>query len=685
MSDELRELPEVQVREILSAHRKWVDSNGKEGARAELTKVNLQRWNFSNARLERSLLTGTDIQQSTLIGAQLQEADLAQANLFGANFEDADLQHANLRQANLKTTVLLRTNLRDADFQDADLLGAKGLQAGQLGGTNLSGTQLPHYLGEFAGLTQVEELSKSAKKLFISILLGCAYCWLTIFSTNDAQLLTNSTSTPLPIIQAPIPIAGFYGVAPFVLLSLFIYFHLYLQRLWRELAGLPAVFPDGKPLDEKAHPWLLNSLLCAHVPRLKINRPPLSRLEVGLSILLGWWLVPFTATLFWLRALQRHDWVLTGFQVAWAITAILCAAWFYRLAKLTLSGQQPMPIRFKGNWMRVEPYKETAKRFGTRAALGILTAFPVLIISDGAINAERAPENFAETRLYQKVSSGNSIRSHRIYVPALLRLVWARATADLKEQDISTKPQNWFLREDADLPRIVHGAQLKKANLRLANAEGAFLMKADLREANLQEADLHNAFLQEADLSSANLQGANLSQVHLQGATLGRAILRKASLVYANLKGAKLSETNLQGARLGGANLEEASLVGASLQKADLQGSKLKGATLVGAALQDAMLFGANLQGADMGAAELQGADLAGANLQGTNLVDATLEGARLSRALPEVHGFIRVQLEGADLRFVKGLTQDQINQACVDKKTRLPNHLKKPKPCRYR
>ncbi len=589
MSEELKKLPEAQVQEMLSAHRKWVDSEGKEGARAELIKVNLQKWNLCNARLEKSLLTGTDIQQSVLIGAQLQESELAQANLFGVNFEDANLRHANLRQANLKDTVLLRTNLRDADFQDAELLGAKGLQAGQLGGANLSGAQLPHYLQAFEGLAQVEELSKSAKKLFVSILLGCVYCWLTIFSTKDAQLLTNSSSTPLPIIQAPIPIAGFYGVAPFVLLSLFIYFHLYLQRLWRELAGLPAVFPDGKPLDEKAHPWLLNSLVRAHVPRLKINRPTLSRLEVGLSILLGWWLVPFTATLFWLRALQRHDWVLTGFQVVWAVTAILCATWFYKLVKRTLNGRQPTPIRFKGNWLKFAPYKETAKQFGVRTALAIFITFLLLVVSDGAIN-RREEVDSDNPRIDDLVNQCIS------FVPDVLLYVGARADADFTEQDVSTKPQNWFLRENVDLPRIVQGAQLQGADLRWAKAGRAFLMKADLREAKLQRAYLVEADLQHADLFVAKLDNANMVGAKLRHANLGNSELQHTSLAYAQL--------------------QEADLSGAELQNADLTGTNFQGANLARANMQGAYLYEAELQNAYLWAADLTGSrDLTQAQL----------------------------------------------------------------------
>ena len=73
-------------------------------------------------------------------------------------------------------------------------------------------------------------------------------------------LLTNSGSSPLPIIQTKVPIAGFYWAAPAILLALYCYLHLYLQRLWEGMANLPAIFLDGRKLDE----WRLSVAAVGH-------------------------------------------------------------------------------------------------------------------------------------------------------------------------------------------------------------------------------------------------------------------------------------------------------------------------------------------------------------------------------------------------------------------------------------
>jgi site-specific recombinase XerD len=61
-------------------------------------------------------------------------------------------------------------------------------------------------------------------------------------------------------------------------MCLYFYFHLYLDNLWEELAGLPAYFPDGKRIDQRAYPWLLVTLVRKHFKRLK-ERPLIAKIK----------------------------------------------------------------------------------------------------------------------------------------------------------------------------------------------------------------------------------------------------------------------------------------------------------------------------------------------------------------------------------------------------------------------
>jgi uncharacterized protein YjbI with pentapeptide repeats len=141
-------------------------------------------------------------------------------------------------------------------------------------------------------------------------------------------------------------------------------------------------------------------------------------------------------------------------------------------------------------------------------------------------------------------------------------------------------------------------------NRRRADGETIPVLRwANLSRANLRGADLNIAEFSRADLSEADLGGANLSSAELSGANLRRANLSSAELSWAHLHVANLSE-----ACLGWAKLSNADLSVAELGKADLRGTDLSGANLNGANLDGANLSRANLCEADLTRANLSGA-----------------------------------------------------------------------------
>ena len=92
-------------------------------------------------------------------------------------------------------------------------------------------------------------------------------------------------------------------------------------------------------------------------------------------------------------------------------------------------------------------------------------------------------------------------------------------------------------------------------------------------------------------------------------------------------------------------------------RRADFHSADLSGARLVGGHFNDASFHSANLSGADLSHSDFSGADFH----------DANLEGARFF---------------GADLASARGLTEDQLQSACVDATTRLPPALSAARGC---
>lgn len=537
---QLRQLKDGELEEVLAKHRKWVESNGEEGTHANLAYVNLKGANLRGAFLRRADLQGANLEEATLSHINLQSAFLLKANLKGADLQKAILFRANVQKADLQGADLKGANLSSADLTDADLREAnlKGATLGEdvkvsgvkLGGANLDGVTLPKDLHKFEGLETVEELSKSAKRIFQIMLLGCAYAWLTIATTTDARLLTNSPSSPLPIIQTQVPIVWFYFAAPILLLGIYVYFHIYLQRLWEGLADLPAIFPDGTPLDKRAYPWILNGLVRSNFALLRSDPPPLSGLQSRVSIFLAWWSVPVTLFLFWGRYLPRHDLKGTFLHVTFLAMSIGFGILSYRLARDTIRMNDV----------------GTFDHYPRALTHGLLVAVIFFIIlSPGAIDGIRPGSQVTEQET-------NIIRE---WIPRVLNFIAIRTFADLAEVDVSTKPPNWTGQKEEEIA-LVKGARLGGRNLRYAKATRAFLVNADLRWADLRWADLSKAKLQGADLTEANLQNANLSMANLHGAKLQDADLTGADLHGAELFQTDLQETNFQQVNLRGANLK---------------------------------------------------------------------------------------------------------------------------------
>ncbi|MHC4621364.1 MAG: pentapeptide repeat-containing protein [Planctomycetota bacterium] len=123
----------IDLKKVFRKHSLFVESQGRQGKRADLTGANL-----SGAHLGEANLSGANLGEANLSGANLTRADLSwarlyRANLSGAHLGEADLSWANLNRANLTRAnlsgayliwaYLTRTNLTGADLSGADLTG----------------------------------------------------------------------------------------------------------------------------------------------------------------------------------------------------------------------------------------------------------------------------------------------------------------------------------------------------------------------------------------------------------------------------------------------------------------------------------------------------------------------------------------------------------------------------------
>jgi len=692
-----RHAAKIDLEIILEAHCEWVKSNGQKGRQADLSRLNLEGADLSDTNLQNAVMNET-----VLRGADLLLTDLQGASLLQANLEDANLLGAKLREANL---------------QGATLAGATGLLGGELAGTNLTFAKLPAEVSPAEELKDVVRMGRNASWLIAAMLLLNALAGGRVLTVSDAQILGNASSLPFPALPNGLPLVQFFLFCPVLIAGLYLWLHVYLQRLWEATAALPAIFQDGRRLDASL-PWLVSWPARSYSKWLRERNRGLAAVEKAICIVLLYWVAPLTMMLFWARYLTLQDLRGTVLHVLLMAAAASAAIHFPRAAARafrndnygTFSGTTVESFSERGNGSFFGSMRQIWARKWAGSALPEAEASTP---SGPEVDSPREPSSSDEKTgfTHKKTNSpgmplavafglilcllsvgmiggaphgGNSAQGIR---PGSLR-TWAADAfwligydpyVQVTEAEISRKPGGWTGR-DEEIDRVdgatlnglrlrhirAYGTFFAKAHLRQADLRYAYLSEADLRQANLRQASLRFAVLDRAKLNGAMLQGADL-----QNANLTRAELGKSDLSFASLAGALLLDAKLDGAVLYGADLRNASLERASLEQADLREANLEGANLSMGDLREAYLSSVKMAGARLQQSRFNAAILMGADLRRTDLSNSSFQGAVLSGA-----DFSGANLQNADLRGGVGLSAAQICAAANAREAQMDDAL---------
>lgn len=100
-----------ELRKLLAQHEHWVETDGKQGRRADFSEQNL-----AGLKLAERNLAAVSFANSNLKGVDFRGAVLAACDFSNANLRGANLSHSDLRGADLTGAVL-----DDAQFDHADI------------------------------------------------------------------------------------------------------------------------------------------------------------------------------------------------------------------------------------------------------------------------------------------------------------------------------------------------------------------------------------------------------------------------------------------------------------------------------------------------------------------------------------------------------------------------------------
>ena len=157
---------------------------------------------------------------------------------------------------------------------------------------------------------------------------------------------------------------------------------------------------------------------------------------------------------------------------------------------------------------------------------------------------------------------------------------------------------------------------------------------------------MHGSDLSNAHFRKAMLYGVTGEQVIMRGAVLEDATLTEANLSHSTLRQANLHRAELTRGRFRDVDFQAANLIGANAPSVDFTRSNFDRA---------------RLDNVDLSGATLDSGQFTGVRFGFANLAEASVQDANFS---------------DADLTHVAGLTQAQLDTACGNMNTRLPEGL---------
>ncbi|MCZ6472384.1 MAG: pentapeptide repeat-containing protein, partial [SAR324 cluster bacterium] len=286
--------------------------------------------------------------------------------------------------------------------------------------------------------------------LFTAVTLGQPY-----------RAILGSGGIKLPIASAEVTLAGFLIVGPLVLLAIWVYLQIHLQRLWKEPIATDKPHWHALGTYDRPFPLLMGWLM--HTVLVQV-------------LLFGF---AFKATIFpWVNLL-----FLFAFGGGFAVALLAVSR---RWPDPPLPGREeasqendwpkpPWPAR---GWNSTDERRGTVRVWRRGSLLVELLLLPAIAFYGGPL---LALDEIDMTKAdLQKVS----LRGLRL------------AGADFSYADLTNA--------------LLTGSDFSGANFKKAILLDAVMIGADLRGANLEDAVLASAVLESANLSNANMAGANL-------------------------------------------------------------------------------------------------------------------------------------------------------------------------------
>jgi pentapeptide repeat protein len=335
-------------------------------------------------------------------------------------------------------------------------------------------------------LDEANAASDPARTAWLAFLLLLTYVVVTLASVSHKNLLLNSP-VRLPIINADIPLVGFFQYAPAMLLLVYLSLlvqHVILARKYRRFTDALGAYELKARTGHVAREWVHSYVFSQILAGPEANR--ITRLMMQLIVYVTFAVLPIITLLYFqIKFLPFHGVLITY----WHRFAVILG--FAMLILLTPIMQHAPPKR---KWdITLGPQAEAWEASGRQVAL-VLLLLPIVVGFSWLIAT--VPDEWIDRRLgfVAPVTAGIGADGEaKLLNPIVRRLVYDR----IRDDDNKGWWRRWLLSyrvlivEDSDLG----AADDAKIVLRERNFRYALLNRSDFHHADLTWADLRGAQL----------------------------------------------------------------------------------------------------------------------------------------------------------------------------------------------
>jgi len=179
-----------------------------------------------------------------------------------------------------------------------------------------------------------------------------------------------------------------------------------------------------------------------------------------------------------------------------------------------------------------------------------------------------------------------------------------------------------------------------------------------------------NLVLSGSDMNSANFKGTNFSSTDMRDSEFDNTNFEKSVLLRVFFEGSSAKNANFEKAIVYRVNFKKTNLENAIFQKAEMLRVDFNGANLTSA----------NFSKAEAGRSIFSNAMLGNNDFSNASLARADFRDSKISGPLNFAGSyFYQTRIEGVDLSNATGLKQWQIDMACGNDATKLPEGVNRP------